>query len=148
MGVTNLSGNAISKVWREDHWIYKRQFKYLCDNEMYALEVMAPYRYTPTLVERVNDELIRMYYTERMDVPVERVAGFFNHCARVLAILEHVGLRHGDLTLPHVIPNENYEPVIIDWAESRTWKDPRPDKRREGDRYWLTKTMQEICRDG
>jgi tRNA A-37 threonylcarbamoyl transferase component Bud32 len=51
------------------------------------------------------------------------------------------GVRHGDLTSPHVIVRNN-SPIVIDWAESRVFTDPAPDKREEGDSYWMHKTMR------
>ena len=57
--------------------------------------------------------------------------------------MEALGIRHGDLTQYAIIVVNN-KPHFIDWAESRWKRDPAPDKRPEGDRYWLNKTIQEM----
>ena len=136
----NLSGNPVSRVWREDEWIYKQQPKYLADNEWYGLGSA----YAPPLFARVDDETIKMWFIESEQVT--DVKEFMEHYQGVLEDLKYRGLRHGDLTEPHVLVRDN-RPVIIDWAESRTWDDPRPDKRREGDAYWLRKTMEALCQN-
>lgn len=140
----DLSGNGVSQVWRDGLWIYKRQPKYLTDNEIWCYEQMMPTGYVP-FAEQIDIELIRIRYVERNDVVIDRV-GFIGHTVKILRAMRKVGIRHGDLTLPHVIPAGAEErPYIIDWAESRVGCDPRSDKRREGDAYWLKKTMMELC---
>jgi len=66
------------------------------------------------------------------------------HQIGVLTALIEAGVRHGDLTHYAVIVKDN-KPFLIDFAESRLMGDPRPDKRPEGDRYWLHKTLLRIC---
>lgn len=87
-------------------------------------------------------ELIKMEYIEAE--PITDEAYFMSHYEQVLKLMRYASLRHGDLTNHSVIPRQN-KPILIDWSESRLWDDPRPDKRREGDRYWLKKTMVELC---
>lgn len=135
----NLSGNSVSRVWREGNYIFKRQPKYLADNEFYALKKMD---YSPEAVGRIDDETIWMSFVE--NEPVTNAGEFMSHYQLVLDALKAAGLRHGDLTEYSVLVRNN-RPVLIDWAESRTWDDPRPDKRREGDAYWLKKTMEKLC---
>jgi len=137
-----ISDNGISKVWREQGWVYKQQPKYLTDNEWYALQVLRPTGYVP-YAKKMNIELIRMKDLGPGE-PVTDCAAFMEHLPKVLAMLKEYGLRHGDLTKYAIIVKGN-RPMIVDWAESRTWYDPRPDKRREGDEYWLEKTMRELC---
>jgi RIO-like serine/threonine protein kinase len=137
----NLSGNSISRVWRDGDWIYKRQPKYLADNEFYGLRVC---EYAPPAVTRIDKETVRMWFIE--SEPVTNPKEFMLHYRAVLASLQQAGLRHGDLTEYSVLVKDN-RPVIIDWAESRTWDDPRPDKRRQGDAYWLKKTMEKLCQN-
>lgn len=142
----NLSGNSVSRVWREGEWIYKRQPKYLADNEWYAITLAdALESYVPFIAQRTDDETICMSFIETE--PVTDTALFLSHYWPVLDALKAAGLRHGDLTIPHVLVRNNC-PVVIDWAESRTWDDPRPDKRRSGDAYWLRKTMEKLCQLG
>lgn len=135
----NLSGNSVSRVWREDNWIFKQQPKYLADNEFWALQC---FEYAPPAVARIDDETVKMWFVETQ--PVTNTVEFMSHYWPVLDALKRHGLRHGDLTEYSVLVRGN-RPVIIDWAESRTWDDPRPDKRREGDAYWLRKTMEKLC---
>ena len=141
----NLSGNSVSRVWRDGPWIYKRQPKYLADNEFYALAHPALLDYVPGDLERIDKEIIRMEFIK--NEPVTDVILFMSHYWPVLEDFEAAGLRHGDLTEYSVLVQNN-SPVIIDWAESRTWDDPRPDKRRRGDAYWLKKTMRKLCTTG
>lgn len=139
----NLSGNSVSRVWREGEWIYKQQPKYLADNEWYALRTMADYDdFVPSPVKRIDEETIRMPFVE--NEPVTNVELFMSHYKHLLYTLGVAKLRHGDLSEYSVLVRDN-RPVIIDWAESRTWDDPRPDKRRAGDAYWLRKTMMKLC---
>lgn len=136
----NLSGNRVSKVWRDGDWIYKRQPKFLTDNEIWCYQQMWDTGFVP-YAERLEDELIRVEYIERTAITDPSKFGFT--CTQFLVTLVEVGIRHGDLTRPHIIPNNN-RLYVIDWAESRLRSDPRPDKRREGDRYWLSKTREEL----
>jgi len=69
---------------------------------------------------------------------------FMSFCQPLLDAMKKRGLRHGDLTSYSVIPVLN-RPMIIDWAESRMLDDPRPDKRPEGDAFWLRRTMESLC---
>jgi RIO-like serine/threonine protein kinase len=138
----NLSGNSVSFVWREGDTIFKRQPKYLADNENWALIQPALADYVPRFLARVDKETVKMEFIQ--NEPVTDGATFLSHYWRVLEALKAAGLRHGDLTEYSVLVRGNC-PVLIDWAESRTWDDPRPDKRRAGDAYWLKKTMEKLC---
>ena len=138
----NLSGNSVSRVWREGGYIFKRQPKYLADNEWYALTHPALAEYVPGGALRVDKETIRMEFVENEHVT--DVAAFMFHYWPVLDAFKKAGLRQGDLTEYAVLVRDN-RPIIIDWAESRTWDDPRPDKRREVDAYWLKATMEKLC---
>jgi RIO-like serine/threonine protein kinase len=140
----NLSGNSISRVWREGDSIIKCQPKYLADNEHWALKLLLFTDYVPRVISRHDDETVIMEFVE--SEPVTDSRAFMSHYWRVLHVLEHARLRHGDLTEYSVLVRNN-RPIIIDWAESRTWDDPRPDKRIEGDAYWLKKTMEKLCQD-
>ena len=138
----NLSGNSVSRVWREGDYIFKRQPKYLTDNEWYALSHPALNNYVPKWIRRIDDAMIMVEFVE--NEPVTCTDAFMRHCQPVLDALKSAGLRHGDLTEYAVLVHNNC-PVITDWAESRTWDDPRPDKRRAGDAYWLKRTMEKLC---
>ena len=129
-----------SKTWLSEDglWYYKEQPKTLCDNEVWCLNRMLKYGYAPE-VERVDTEVIRTRYIERL--PVTSYKGFMWHLPMVLHALEKEGIRHGDLSIYGVIPHDN-KPYLIDFAESRLACDPRPDKRPEGDEHWLTQTME------
>lgn len=138
--MTNLSGNSVSRVWLQDGYIYKVQPKYLCDNEWYALEFLRDTGFVP-LAKRFGDETICMEHIVGTLVTDEAL--FRDNCEAFLGRLFRVGLRHGDLTRPHVF-SVGDSPIVIDWAESRWHSDPRPDKRPEGDIYWLWRTVEEI----
>lgn len=137
-----ISDNGVSRVWRENGHVYKKQPKYLTDNEIYALQVLAETGYVPR-AERIDKETVRMEDLGQSE-PVTDASAFMVHLDRVLNVLRECSLRHGDLTKYALIVKNN-RPYIIDWGESRHWYDPRPDKRREGDEYWLSKTMRELC---
>lgn len=140
---TNLSGNDISRVWRSEDglFIYKHQPKFLCDNEWWCLVQLSWTGYVPQ-AERVNHETIKMDYIP--NDPVLNNEAFMDHHDRILDILAEAGIRHGDLT-KYAIRVMDDKPYLIDFAESRLVCDPRPDKRPEGDAYWLKRTMEELC---
>ncbi len=141
--MNNLSGNAVSRVWIAADRIFKKQPKYLCDNEWYALRKLQPYGIVP-LAARIDEETIVMEILK--SEPVLNQNNLYDNADFVLQTLKEIGLRHGDLTRPHVfVVNDKLK--IIDWAESRVWDDPRPDKRREGDRWWLVATIVEILNE-
>lgn len=138
-----ISDNGISRVWREGGYVYKQQPKFLTDNEVVALQVMAHTGYVPS-VKQINIDTVQMEDLGKSE-SVTDIDAFMSHLPKILSALRECRLRHGDLTRYAIIVKNN-RPMIIDWAESRSWDDPRPDKRREGDQYWLEKTMRELCR--
>jgi tRNA A-37 threonylcarbamoyl transferase component Bud32 len=140
--VTLISNNGVSKVWADGDWIFKRQPKTLTDNEIYALERLVHYGYVP-YAEQVEIELVRIERVRKQNVTNPKE--FLKHIDLVLAVFKEAEIRHGDLTKPHILPVDN-RPIIVDWGESRAMCDPRPDKRREGDEYWLKKSMNEIVK--
>ena len=129
-----------SEVRLVDGLIYKEQPKYLADNEMWCLEKMAKYECVPW-ARRISPELIEMEYIE--SEPITNMELFKAYASLFLFKLEKESIRHGDLTKPHVIVRKN-RIHVIDWAESRYWYDPRPDKRTQGDEYWWTKTVKQL----
>jgi RIO-like serine/threonine protein kinase len=136
----NLSGNSVSTVWYEDGFIFKKQPKYLTDNEWYALDLLRNSGFVPQAA-RLGIETIQMEPIVRQRITDPEM--FRMQCMLFLAKLQEVGLRHGDLTPPHVFPYQN-SPVVIDWGESRHVLDPRPDKRPEGDERWLDETIKAL----
>jgi RIO-like serine/threonine protein kinase len=138
--MTLLSDNGVSKVWLDDGWVYKRQPKFMTDNEIWCLEHMYDTGYVP-YGERVEVELVRIRYVKKEKLIDPSL--FLFHTDLLLKAMHDLGIRHGDLTIYHVLPYKN-RPKIIDWGESRALCDPRQDKRIEGDEFWLNKTMQEI----
>jgi RIO-like serine/threonine protein kinase len=138
-----LSDNGISRVVRDGKWVYKTQPKYLTDNEWWALVTLESTGYVPRYAERIDVSTVKMEYVETE--PVTDTKQFMDHYQQVLDVLRKYKLRHGDLSCYAVLVRNN-QPVIIDWAESRTWYDPRPAKRHEGDAYWLHKAMSELCK--
>ncbi len=143
--MTNLlSDNGISRVWRDRHWIYKRQPKYFTDNEFHALSTLEYTGYVPRSAQRVDVSTVRMEYID--SGLVTNAHKFMLHYELILTVLRHHSLRHDDLTIHSILVYNNF-PVLIDWAESRTFDDPRPSKRPEGDAYWLKRTLEELCKE-
>jgi RIO-like serine/threonine protein kinase len=136
-----ISDNGISKVWRDGDFVVKEQPKYLTDNEWYALQLLKDTGLVPQ-AEKINISTIKIEYIENESI-VDPTA-FHNNCWAALEALKKHDIRHGDLTKYAIRVRDN-APVIIDWAESRYRYDPRPDKRRGGDAYWLDKTIKELC---
>lgn len=135
-----ISDNGISKVWREGLWVYKQQPKFLTDNEIWCLQTLYPSGYVP-FAEQVEMEVIRLEYIQTN--PITDFSIVRKHLDRIINDLVYYGIRHGDLTDKNILIRGNH-PFIIDWSESRLACDPRPDKRREGDVYWLQKTFDKL----
>ena len=139
---TVLQKNSVSEVWTEkdkngEKKLYKKSPKYLTDNEIYALAILGKTGFVPGFTQ-IDDETITMDIIKEEEVTDKEK--FKDECVRFCEIMTNYELRHGDLTRPHILPVNN-SPIVIDWAESRQYFDPRPDKRREGDWYWLKKTL-------
>lgn len=131
-----LTDNGVSKVWVDDGHIFKSQPKFLTDNEWYGLDILKSSGLVP-LVDRVGIELIKMeLITPDPEPPVDPMWWY----TIILTMIRSHDLRHGDLTRYHLLWRDG-RPIVIDWAESRCLQDPRPDKRREGDEYWLRETL-------
>ena len=130
------------KVWRVSNRVYKQQPKFLTDNEIGFLTLMYPSGYVP-YAEQVNIDTIEMEDLGESQ-KITDIDEFKAHLPKILTALREARIRHGDLTRYAIVVRDN-KPYIIDFAESRWWNDPRPDKRREGDEYWLTRTMHELC---
>lgn len=141
--MNDLSGNSISRVWRVDDCIYKQQPKYLCDNEVYALGLLRESGIVPSF-RKIDAETIIMERLVRQNIndPITAIRS----TKYALHAMEFRNIRHGDLTKPHIFFHNN-KIKIIDWGESRLLSDPREDKRPEGDKYWLYKSVKEILRE-
>lgn len=139
-----IKDNGFSQVWEQDGFIYKRQPKYLMDNEVHALTLLVPHGWVPEFY-REGLEVLRMQ--KLVNVPLLHPIAFRHRCNILLEAIKDAGLRHGDLTRPHLFVTEGDWPMLIDWGESRVHGDPRPDKRREGDQFWMTKTCEGIISD-
>lgn len=135
-----ISDNGVSKVWREGDWVYKSQPKFMTDNEIWCLSAMFFSGYVP-FAQQLEIELIRTVRVKRE--PISDVASVNWRLGHFLLALAQVGIRHGDLTEPNIIINDNGL-FVVDWSESRLACDPRPDKRPEGDEYWLRKTITKM----
>lgn len=132
-----LSDNSISLVWRTTPWIYKRSIPYLIETELAMLTTMKGV-YVP-VVERYDKYTLKILDVGESE-PITDTDLFISNCTHFLTVMAMRGVRHGDLTPPHVIVKNN-SPIVIDWAESRVFADPAPDKRKEGDNYWMHSTM-------
>lgn len=133
-----------STVWYDNTTglVFKSSPKFLIDNEVHFLHKLAGSGYVPTPVIRHEVELISMPYID--NEPVTDAREFMKHLPQVLGFLMAADCRHGDLT-EYAVRVVNNKPIIIDFGESRPWFSPLPDKRREGDRYWLKQTMEKLA---
>lgn len=139
-----IKDHPLSRVWiGDDGSIYKWQPKFLTDNEIWCLEKMFPNGGFVPKAERFELEIIRMDFIKD-EVPTDTEILLWN-VDNALNALAINGIRHGDLTRPNVLIRDN-KPILLDFSESRLTSDPRPDKRPEGDRYWLARTIQEIIK--
>jgi len=121
--------------------VIKYADKHLLQNERHALEKMGKTAYVPHLF-RATDTMIVMEFIH-YDV-VTDPGEFMQHYDTLIMMLGVAGLRHGNLTKYSVLVRDN-TPILIDWAASRADGDPRPDKRPEGDAYWLRETMKQLA---
>jgi predicted Ser/Thr protein kinase len=142
-GATKISDNSISVVWRgNDGYIYKRSTPFLIENELFFLEMLENTGFVP-LAGRYDKYTIRMEDLGESELPNDQAAFSF-YMGEILGLLSKHHIRHGDLTGQSFVVRDN-RPYVIDFAESRLDSDPRPDKRPEGDYYWLFKTTNELC---
>jgi len=137
--------NKVSEIWVADNHVYKRQPKYLCENEWHALNALKNTGFVPE-AWRIDDEVIKMEFLITWPKPTHLRYKFVENCTKLKNALRSVGIRHGDLTPMNIFYIE-HRPVVIDWGESRMWDDPRPDKRPEGDDYWLNLSMESILNE-
>ena len=144
LSVDFIKDTGYSQVWELDGYIYKRQPKYLMDNEVHALTLMRPDGWAPEF-QRVEVELLRMQ--KLVNVALTDPGEFRRRCLLMLHDMKRFRLRHGDLTKPHLFVTERNWPMLIDWGESRIVGDPRPDKREDGDDYWMKHTCEEIIKE-
>ena len=143
-----LAQSDYATVWRgKDGWVYKRSSLEFFINEYLMLRLLENSGYVPRVemveigllaIEDLGDQLASWSSVTDRDE-------FMFHALRVLSALRRAGIRHGDLTEYAIIVQEN-RPMLIDFAESRRMHDSRPDKRPEGDEYWLNKSMEKICK--
>lgn len=138
-----LSDNGISIVIRSDSGIYKRSIPFLIENELWCLQELALSGFVPS-AERYDKYTILMQDLGKSQ-SVTDGAELWRNFDRLATVLHDARIRHGDLTVQAVIVRENF-PYLIDFAESRRWYDPRPDKRPGGDKLWINKTYEELTR--
>jgi tRNA A-37 threonylcarbamoyl transferase component Bud32 len=140
--MTIIKDHPLSRLWQDGDWMYKWQPKFLTDNEIWCLLKLRPSGYVPE-AQRLGPETIRLELIH--GALITDPAAFMAHLCPALEALKAAGIRHGDLTRPNVLVRDN-RPFLIDFAESRLWDDPRPDKRPDAnDYYYLEKTMEDYC---
>lgn len=135
--------NGISLTWRGyDGFVYKRSTSFLIQNEIYCYQKMFPTGYVPyvEMYDRYTICIEDLGKTEK----VTNKRKFMQQKLSLKLALASNGIKHGDLTKWAFIVKDNF-PYIIDFAESRLYNDPRPDKRPEGDDYWIERTFEELC---
>lgn len=142
VGSTIISDNSISIVWRgSDGYIYKRSIPFLIENEIGILKRIEHLGVTPK-AERYDKYTIKMEDLGKSQT-VTKKTKFARSFKTRLDMIHSFGIRHGDLTRYSVIVKDN-EPFFIDFAESRYITDLRPEKREEGDTYWMERTINEL----
>lgn len=132
--------------YRKGDWFYKENHAFLITNEIWFLEQMADTGYVPR-VERIGDYKLRTEWLGNQTESWKGVtdcADLLRHERPILQALKDRRIRHGDLSEYAIIARDN-RPFLIDFAESRLWDDPRPDKRPQGDAHWLHKSLLKIC---
>jgi hypothetical protein len=140
--VVVLSDNGVSIVFLDEaaYTVYKVQPKFFTQNEIGMLFVMDG-NYAP-IFQQYDLLTIKMPFYR--NEPVSDVIKFNQHKLLLRSELDKRRIRHGDITVPN-IRVVNDVPILLDWAESRVAGDPRPDKRIEGDEYWMNRTWEELC---
>jgi tRNA A-37 threonylcarbamoyl transferase component Bud32 len=137
-----LSDNGVSLVWRgNDGYIYKRSIPFLIENEIGILKRIEKLGIAPR-AERYDKYTIKMKDLGVSQMVISK-AKFKKAFRERLNKLHNFGIRHGDLTKYAIVVVDDL-PYFIDFAESRLITDLRPDKRKEGDEYWMEKTIDEI----
>lgn len=142
MEVNHVGGAAptASQIIITSTKVYKFQPKYLADNEWYALNLKALKPFVPYSA-RLSGEVIAM---ERIsNEAITDRATFETAILAAYSAMRLERIRHGDLTKHNILVRNN-RPIIIDWSESRLDTDPRPDKRPEGDSYWINRSIKEL----
>lgn len=140
--MTIIKDHPLSRLWQDGDWMYKWQPKFLTENEIWCLLRLYPSGYVP-LAQRLGPEVIRLELIH--GTLVTDPAAFMAHLKPALDALREAGIRHGDLTPPNVLVRNN-RPLLIDFAESRLWDDPRADKRNDhDDLFYLKRTMEGYC---
>ncbi len=138
-----ITDNGISVVYRgHDGWIYKRSTPFLTENEIFFLQKMKDTGFVPD-AKRYDKYTAQIEDLGNSDYIIDKDKFRFN-MYHLLDTLKHKKIRHGDLTKYSIIVKADW-PYVIDFAESRLMDDPRPDKREEGDRYWIERTIHEIA---
>lgn len=136
-----LTDNNVSKVYRgHDGYIYKRSTPFLIENELYCYRQMNK-NFVPQ-VGRYDKYTLKIDDLGSSDFVLDGEL-FRKNMYLLLDALREAGIRHGDLTQYSIIVKKDW-PYVIDFAESRLVDDPRPDKRKEGDEFWLERTINEL----
>lgn len=137
-----LSNNKIAKVYRgHNGWIYKRSIPFLIENELWCLEKMQDTGFVPE-VKRYDKYTLQIEDLGESDQVFDKEL-FRANMYNLYGSLRRKGIRHGAITKYAIIVKKDW-PYLIDFAESRLIDDPRPDKRKEGDRFWIERTIHEI----
>lgn len=112
--------------------------------ELRFLRELAESGYVPAVLGAGSDWLeLEAITTE----PVTDPGAFLVHCCAALRALREHGIIHGDLTRHNIRVRDN-RPYLIDFAQSRSTKERRKDKRPEGDAYWMWQSYIELSGDG
>jgi RIO-like serine/threonine protein kinase len=141
---SQISFNGVSRVWRYGGFVYKRSTPFLTNNDYYFLELLQDSGYVPGFLSRFDKYTIKMEDLGKNQT-VTNKGVFVSHMREIHKCLIDNRIRHGDLTRYAIVVRSN-KPHIVDFAESRFADDPRPDKRPEGDAYWIERTIDDLTK--
>ena len=143
-GAKIISDNSIAIVWRDGNGtLYKRSMPFLIENELHCLKAMWPSGFVPSVYR--YDKYTLAIQDLGDSEPVTDKGVFITNMYALQMALKQADIRHGDMTTAAVIVKDNH-PYLIDFAESRLISDPRPDKRPQGDGYWMRQTINELTK--
>ena len=140
-----LKQSPYAIVCQAGQWVYKIASIEFTLNEYRWTSAMAKRGYAPVCL-MLDAHTIRTRYLGNQAESWSSVTDpyeFLSHKPLLLGALKDAGVRHGDLTRYAVIVVDN-KPYLIDFAQSRSIHSTLPDKRPQGDEFWLSKTMDEI----
>ena len=132
--VTKFGGDVVLyQAWNEEA---ERQLI----NNLRFIRDLQDTPYVPRLLASGGSYALVEYVA---DEPITDRVRFAANCTDLRDILERRGIVHGDLTRINVLVRDNV-PVLCDFDQSRYRNEDRPDKRPEGDAYWIAQLIEAV----